>query len=52
MRKDYQELRKRGFIKNYKALRHKEEPKYKQSDLENIHCSNIKRKLKFKGIAS
>lgn len=49
-RENYTERRKEGFIKNYKSLRHKQEPKYKFCNLENIHPSNIKRKLKFEGI--
>ena len=46
-REDYREARKEGFIKNYKALRHKEQPKYKKAKLEKIHLCNIKRPLKF-----
>lgn len=36
-----------GYVKNYKALRHKNEPKYRKIRLENIHPSNIKRSKKF-----
>lgn len=39
-----------GYIKNYKALRHKEQPKFRMSKLENVHSSNIKRKAKYDGI--
>lgn len=46
-REDYKEKRQEGFIKNYKALRHKEQPKYKKAKLENVHPCNIKRPLKF-----
>lgn len=46
-REDYTENRTEGFIKNYKAVRHKEQPKYRKAKLEQIHPSNIKRKLKF-----
>ena len=42
-RENYQETRQRGFIKNYKSLRHKEEPKFRKTELTNIHESNIKR---------
>ena len=44
---DYSEDRVEGNIKNYKSVRHKEEPKFIKKDLENIHKSNIKRKYKF-----
>lgn len=46
-REDYTENRKEGFIKNYKAVRHKEQPKYKKANLKNVHPCNIKRSLKF-----
>lgn len=46
-REDYSESREEGFIKNYKAVRHKEQPKYKKSKLERVHHCNIKRPLKF-----
>ena len=46
-REEYQERREEGFIKNYKSLRHKEEPKFRKFRLENVHTSNIKRPLKF-----
>lgn len=48
-RENYVENRDIGYIKNYKALRHKEEPKFRVSQLENIHSSNIKRQTKYKG---
>lgn len=34
-------------IKNYKSLRHKQEPKYKLHKNQNLHPSNIKRKYKY-----
>ena len=46
-RENYTENRTEGYIKNYKSVRHKEEPKYKKNKLENIHSSNIKRQYKF-----
>lgn len=36
-----------GILKNYKSLRHKNEPKYRQLNLKNIHITNIKRPYKF-----
>lgn len=46
-RESYIEERKRGFIKNYKNVRHKEEPKFIKRNLENVHLTNIKRPPKF-----
>lgn len=46
-REIYKENRKVGFIKNYKSLRHKEQPKFRKYKLENVHSNNIKRPLKF-----
>lgn len=46
-REQYEENREVGFIKNYKAVRHKEQPKYKKSKLDKVHHCNIKRPLKF-----
>lgn len=46
-REDYTENREEGFIKNYKSVRHKEEPKFKRHKLKNIHENNIKRPFKF-----
>lgn len=46
-REDYIENREEGFIKNYKSLRHKNEPKFRKHNLTNIHLCNIKRKPKF-----
>lgn len=46
-RKSYTEKRKTGFIKNYKSVRHKEQPKFIKRNLENVHLSNIKRPFKF-----
>lgn len=49
-RETYNENRDIGFIKNYKNVRHKEQPKYRKANLQNIHTSNIKRSSKFAGI--
>lgn len=38
---------KKDFLKNYKALRYKEQPRYKKGNLKNIHPCNIKKPLKF-----
>lgn len=46
-REDYEERRTSGFIKNYKAVRHKHQPKYKKAKLDKIHITNVKRPLKF-----
>lgn len=46
-REEYKEDRKFGYVKNYKSLRHKEEPKFRKLPLENIHSSNIKKQFKF-----
>lgn len=46
-RENYEEDRKIGFIKNYKSLRHKEEPKFRKYNLKNVHETNIKRPFKF-----
>lgn len=43
----YEEDRNIGFIRNYKSLRHKENPKYRKYNLRNIHYTNIKRPLKY-----
>ena len=48
-REDYNQNQEEGYVKNYKALRHKNEPKYRKLKLENIHLSNIKRPTKFSG---
>lgn len=48
-RETYIENRDIGFIKNYKNVRHKEQPKYRKSNLQNIHTTNIKRPSKFTG---
>lgn len=48
-RETYNEIRDTGFIKNYKNVRHKEQPKYRKSNLQNIHTTNIKRPFKFTG---
>lgn len=46
-REDFVDNRNEGYIKNYKSLRHKDEPKYRKCNLKNIHSSNIKRKKKY-----
>lgn len=46
-REDYKENRSEGFIRNYRAKRHKHLPKYRKTKLRNIHVTNIKRPLKF-----
>lgn len=46
-REEYTEQRNIGFIKNYKSLRHKEEPKFRKYNLANVHETNIKRPFKF-----
>lgn len=46
-RENYVENRKEAFIKNYKSLRHKEQPKFVKKPLENVHINNIKRPFKF-----
>lgn len=48
-RENYVEQREKGYIKNYQALRHKEQPKFRISELENVHNSNIKRETKYSG---
>lgn len=49
-REEYTENREEGFVKNYKAVRHKEQPKYRKSKLDRVHNCNIKRPLKFSGM--
>ena len=46
-RENYEEKREEGFIKNYRAVRHKEVPKFKKAKLKNINPTNIKRAYKF-----
>lgn len=46
-REEYSENRQEGYVRNYKATRHKELPKYRKLNLENIHPCNIKRPCKF-----
>lgn len=48
-RENYEQNEVEGYVKNYKALRHKDEPKYRKLKLENVHLSNIKRPTKFSG---
>lgn len=51
-RQPYQEHRQIGYIKNYKSVRHKDEPKFRLSNLENVHNSNIKRGTKYDGVVN
>lgn len=44
-REDYYENRGEGHIRNYKRLRHKNEPYYRLHTLTNVHKTNIKRPL-------
>lgn len=46
-RERYKETRREGYIKNYKRVRHKNEPYFRKYPLENVHPCNIKRKTKF-----
>lgn len=46
-REEYKEQRNEGYIKNYKSVRHKNEPKFRKHNLTNIHATNIKRPYKF-----
>lgn len=46
-REEYKETRNRGYIKYYKSLRHKDQPKFRKYNLSNIHPTNIKRPQKF-----
>lgn len=48
-RETYSEKREVGPIKNYKNVRHKEQPRYKIKKLDNVHPINIKRPYKFAG---
>ncbi len=48
-REDYNRTNEEGYVKNYRALRHKNEPKYRKLHLDNIHPANIKRPTKFSG---
>lgn len=48
-RESYVEKRKDGYIKNYKRLRHKDQPYFRKYALNNVHVSNIKRPSKFTG---
>lgn len=43
----YVENRTKGYIKNYKRVRHKDQPYYRKFPLKNVHLVNIKRKPKF-----
>lgn len=48
-RENYEENREEGFIKNYRSVRHKDEPKFRKHKLTNVHENNIKRPFKFSG---
>lgn len=49
-REEYSENREEGYVRNYKATRHKELPKFRKLNLDNIHPCNIKRPQKFSDI--
>lgn len=51
-RESYVDARDMGFIKNYRAVRHKEQPKFRLNELRNVHCSNIQRRKKYDGIVN
>lgn len=51
-REIYDDQRDKGYIKNYRAVRHKEQPKFRVNDLRNVHCSNIRRRKKYDGVVS
>lgn len=51
-RESITENRQMGFIKNYKSVRHKEQPKFRFSDLRNVHNNNIKREAKYNGLVN
>lgn len=51
-REPYQEHRQIGYIKNYKWVRNKDEPKLRLSNFENVHNSNIKRGTKYDGVVT
>lgn len=51
-RETYEETRQEGFIKNYRNVRHKEQPKYRKQPLANVHETNIKRPFKFSGYSN
>lgn len=46
-REEFNNTQKEGYVKNYKAVRHKYEPRYRKLPLDNIHSTNIKRLNKF-----
>lgn len=46
-RETYIETRQEGFIKNYKNVRHKEQPKFRKMPLQGVHTNNIKIPTKF-----
>ena len=45
----YIKNRRKGYIKNYKSIRHKEEPIFIRRNLNNVHVNNIKGPFKFAG---
>ena len=49
-REDYEERRSEGFIKTYKAVRHKKQPRYRKQKLKDIHPYNIQRPPKFSDV--
>ena len=48
-REQYTEQREEGYIKNYKRVRHKDQPYYRKYKLKDVHVTNIKRPPKFSG---
>ncbi len=46
-REEFNKTQKKGYVKNYKAVRHKYEPRYRKLPLDNIHPTNLKRPNKF-----
>lgn len=48
-REEYNECRSEGFIRNYKHLRHKNEPYFRKKKLQNVHPTTVKRPNKFAG---
>lgn len=51
-REEYTENREEGFIKNYRSLRHKEQPKFRKFKLDRVHENNIKRPFVFSAAAN
>lgn len=49
-RENYIETRSEGYVRNYKHVRHKDEPYFRKIKLKNVHSSNIKREPKIPGL--